>query len=405
MQSSLTWIDHDANARERSLRILALFQERESRDELGLGGIRDTFADRLFPGTSTIQTRLRYMLFVPWIYRALEKRRIAPGEFARRADTAERDLIDALRNSDEREVGVLGGRSGRHLKRLPSSVYWSGLGLWGIRVADLSRDLYHRQIGVIYRRRAEQAERDRERLRTGDDCERIPEPGTLTWHPRLPPTPKHFPHEADFNLTTEEASFLLDCVTRSHRTSLLAHLALHCDPADVDAPWLHPDLESLTSEHQELLDHARRFSELMHGAALVYNIALARERSWDEQIDKHSKALETWANHLNRPELGAWSLPRLWELTMDYGHTITPATRHFVKQWVNVVGTGADGIGDNPVALDLVRHREESVKTRARSRFTNRRALDQWSGSSGLGRMTYRWATANAFLHDLRSAL
>ncbi len=37
MPSSLTWIDHDATARERSLRILALFQEKESRDELGLG--------------------------------------------------------------------------------------------------------------------------------------------------------------------------------------------------------------------------------------------------------------------------------------------------------------------------------------------------------------------------------
>ena len=41
------------------------FQEKESRDELGLGSVRDSFADQLFPGTSTIQTRLRYTLFVP----------------------------------------------------------------------------------------------------------------------------------------------------------------------------------------------------------------------------------------------------------------------------------------------------------------------------------------------------
>ena len=65
MPSLLSWVDHDSAARERSLRILALFQEKETRDELGLGGVRDAFADRLFPGTSTIQTRLRYMLFVP----------------------------------------------------------------------------------------------------------------------------------------------------------------------------------------------------------------------------------------------------------------------------------------------------------------------------------------------------
>ena len=78
MPSTLTWIDHDPYARERAYRILALFQEKESRDELGLGAVRDSFADALFPGTSTIQTRLRYMLFVAWIYCDLEKGRVRP---------------------------------------------------------------------------------------------------------------------------------------------------------------------------------------------------------------------------------------------------------------------------------------------------------------------------------------
>lgn len=32
MHSSLTWIDHDPTARERALRILSLFQEKESQD-------------------------------------------------------------------------------------------------------------------------------------------------------------------------------------------------------------------------------------------------------------------------------------------------------------------------------------------------------------------------------------
>ena len=54
--SSLAWIDFAEAERQRSQRIMALFQERETRDELGLGGIRDSIADHLFPGTSTIQT-------------------------------------------------------------------------------------------------------------------------------------------------------------------------------------------------------------------------------------------------------------------------------------------------------------------------------------------------------------
>lgn len=70
--SSLAWIDFDEAERQRAQRIMALFQEREGRDELGLGAIRVSIADHLFPGTSTIQTRLRYMLFIPWLFRMLE---------------------------------------------------------------------------------------------------------------------------------------------------------------------------------------------------------------------------------------------------------------------------------------------------------------------------------------------
>ena len=39
--SSLAWIDFDEAERQRAQRIMALFQERETRDELGLGGFVD----------------------------------------------------------------------------------------------------------------------------------------------------------------------------------------------------------------------------------------------------------------------------------------------------------------------------------------------------------------------------
>jgi hypothetical protein len=116
--------------------MLSLFQERESRDELGIGAIRDSIADKLFPGTSTIQTRLRYMLFVPWIYTELEGKHITSKPFAGEADTFERRLIDPLLSSDDK-AGVFGKMAGSQVKRLPSSVYWAGLGVWGIRRMEL----------------------------------------------------------------------------------------------------------------------------------------------------------------------------------------------------------------------------------------------------------------------------
>jgi len=403
MPSSLNWLDHDATARDRSMRILALFQEKESRDELGFGGIRDSFADMLFPGTSTIQTRLRYMLFIPWIYKQLENQRIPVGKFAQTADRIERDLVQPLLDSDDKS-GVFGRTAGRRLKRLPSSVYWAGLRSWDIRRVDLSQDQYHRQIGVIYLRRKEQINRERKRSKRGDDGEATPEAGVLTWHPRLPEPPDDFPAKLNFQLTKEEAGFLLDRIKRSHPDSLLAHLALNCEPEEIDAPWLHPDRATFSKENKELLEHGRLFSEVMHGAALLYNISLAELKHLDEKTDEYRLNFHEWINSLDSNEVANWSLDDLWALTDNVGHTITYSTKRFVEQWVGMVVQKQAGLIDDTFARKLIRQREISLK-KAHSRFKNQRALDQWGGSSGLGRMTYRWPTASAFLNDLYSGL
>ena len=38
MTALLAWVDHDAAARQRMHQVLALFRERDTRDELGIGG-------------------------------------------------------------------------------------------------------------------------------------------------------------------------------------------------------------------------------------------------------------------------------------------------------------------------------------------------------------------------------
>jgi hypothetical protein len=94
------WLDHDPSERERSQRILVLFHEKESRDELGLGSVRDAFADLLFPGTSTIHTRVRYFLFIPWIHRQLEADGVRSAELPRKLRLAETELGDKLRRAE-----------------------------------------------------------------------------------------------------------------------------------------------------------------------------------------------------------------------------------------------------------------------------------------------------------------
>src|SRR3954451_7514996 len=94
--TSFTWLDYSDHERRQAMEVIDLFREDDTRDELGLGTIRDPLADLLFPGTSTIQTRARYFLFVPWVYKELERRGVGSREWDDRLRKLQGKLRDAL---------------------------------------------------------------------------------------------------------------------------------------------------------------------------------------------------------------------------------------------------------------------------------------------------------------------
>jgi len=67
MVSTFGWLDTDSEQRRKMLEVVGLFKEEGTVDELGIGSIRDAIANSLFPGTSVLHTRLRYVLFIPWL--------------------------------------------------------------------------------------------------------------------------------------------------------------------------------------------------------------------------------------------------------------------------------------------------------------------------------------------------
>ncbi|MCY4528435.1 MAG: DUF6361 family protein [Chloroflexi bacterium] len=66
-------MDSSEHERRSVMELVSALNEPGTLDELGIGTIRDTIADTLFPGTSTIQTRARYFLFIPWILNIVEE--------------------------------------------------------------------------------------------------------------------------------------------------------------------------------------------------------------------------------------------------------------------------------------------------------------------------------------------
>lgn len=103
--------------------------EQGVRDEVGFLLLHQRYADRFFPGTSVLHTRLRYALFVPWQFE--DQAGKAPGAAEAGLKVAEVALAKRLKDAGER--GVIGGLTWPNLAdQPPSSTYWSALDAWGI---------------------------------------------------------------------------------------------------------------------------------------------------------------------------------------------------------------------------------------------------------------------------------
>lgn len=396
MQPTLAWLDFNTAERERAQRLLALCEEREARDELGLGAIRDSFSDHLFPGTSTIQTRLRYLFFIPWIYQELERRRTTSLEVTACARKMELDLTEPLLKAHGADAGVFGRVAKEKLKRLPSSVYWAALRQYDICRYPGGREDFHRDFESLWRghqRAREESDGGREVLDS-------------SWHPKLPTPPTDFPESPTFFLSREEAEFFRHCLEARCPDSLLMFLAWHCKPASIEFPWEHPDFATFPATHRELLDNARLLSETMFGAAILYNWMLAEAFPIKEKAVEYAAMFAAWAKEMAaaRTRVQDWNLPRFWQIVRHPNHTVTFAAREFVETWVMLLLRHGTYLGRSQEARLLVRNRETRLKG-PRSRFNNRRALEQWGGAAGLSRIAFRWGSANQFLWDLWEGL
>ena len=55
--SRFGWLDTDDAQRRAMLSVVELFKDEGTVDEIGIGAVRDSISDRLFPGTSVLLTR------------------------------------------------------------------------------------------------------------------------------------------------------------------------------------------------------------------------------------------------------------------------------------------------------------------------------------------------------------
>ena len=397
--SSFVWLDYSEHERRKMLDIVDLFREHDTRDELGIGSVRDTFADLFFPGTSTIMTRARYFLIVPWTYQRLEKQHIRSEQIGERARRAEIELVEAIERSDDSD-GNIGKVARTALKRLPSSVYWQGLGVWGIRSFRGAQAQYGRSLDRHYAQLTRHGGRVSERDVEHDDLV------APNWHAGLLPPPSDFPGECSLRLTRREAEYLAERIRLSPTSSgsLLAELVAQRRPScEVNFVWQHPYAAELPANLREMADHARNFSEVMHGAPLLYNLVLAEQAQRDDGVKRYRQRFAEWAQSLaeRSRNFSAWKRERFWELVRAANPRISSPTHEFIDAWWDLALTGdAARLRDSQTARTLIRQRERRLKKNL-ARIDNPRAQELWTGDSGSAQLEFRWLISQRLLADI----
>lgn len=407
MASTIGWLDYSEEHRQKMREIIDLFKDTDTLDELGIGSVREAFSELLFPGLSTIQTRARYFLFVPWVYRRMEDEKVPSARAAEKARSLLTQLIESLeRGGASGNEGIIGWDARRNLKRLPTEVYWAGLATYGIRLFTGSSADLHRSLDAYH---------ERFRHFNKGEGDEISERFAPNWTSHLPRPPQDLWKETSLALTPDEAQFLADQIQLNCPDTFLSFcLDNPADLSDIGVPWAHPAVDDVEDPTATWLHHARLFAEVIQGAAFAYNLMLA-ERARDtglsvgstDLLTKYTSELETWVEKLSArwPVYEQWDRTGFWAVVLEGNSRVYTSTRNFVNTWIDLVQQDRFAIPDLPAqARSLISNRERQLKG-GKARLHNRRALEMWSTAAGVGLLTYRWPTARSVVSDIHDGL
>lgn len=390
--SDLAWIVGSLKERNAALELLDSDSEAEPRDELGVGFLRDALAEAFFPGITTLQTRAKYFLLVPQMYRVIEKRRASRKSAAAQIVDLERALLARLKVSSD-TAGVIGSRRWTVPQTPSSAIYWTGLHTWRIRSFSDARPRYHRWLDSG-------SSRAQLGLSEDDVGERA------LWHEFI--DGDDLLSDPKMALTTDEADFLrarILAIRDNPKRCLLKDLATGGALASADFLWEVPVVAEGGAALSAEAGDAHRLSAAIHGAMLTYNLQCARLRDHAPWIKEWSARSERWWEAYPRSTWTSWDLEAFWTrmLALTGGQQAVSVTRPFVDAWVTELRRTVRGMpAARESARRVVERREKQVK-RNRARLIGGPALRTWDGAVGVGAdpMRFRWPQASRILRDL----
>ena len=311
------YITFNSEERQRVMKVLQMVRDQNAIDELGLGRIRDAFANEMFPGMSTLQRRAKYFAVLPSLYHEATKVNYRnPQEVRKQIIHWEIRLTEMLINgcgiSDEKMTGITGSSTleaakrdeTKYVKYDPTYIYQNGMRLYGMIRGNVSLEKLIFDQSVLRKKYPERYTN----LDTSSDAEEqfgikqvfvtCGEAYDFENGDKLP-----------IQLTYKEAAFLRNHIETSHNSkdSLLAYLLkneIEVEPYFADFEKTKSIMDSLPEHFQrqyKLALHFSNWAKYMH-LRYRYLFALGNDNIedtcfWKEQIqellDGHNEILDS----------------------------------------------------------------------------------------------------------------
>jgi Family of unknown function (DUF6361) len=367
------------------------------RDEIGFLILHQRYADYFFPGTSVLHTRLRYALFVPWIYQTLYEDSSA-GPARDRVQKAEVSLAGRLRGAEG--GGNIGGDNYPDPTSQPASFsYWGALGACGILREQDGRLPPRSHLHTLLQSKHRKAVDD-----DGQALARVELPFIA-----LPPRPTDWAGAGplDFKLLAREATFLharfsdLRPARFPKQLSLLARLA-DGEPVEAYHCW-EPGLIELAKEDGPKLRRAGYAASLAAVGRGVY-AALVETLREEEDRQPGGRTHRDYLPVAIKDHCAMASRVHIDELLQDTG----PMPREVVEVLEQTLAWLKSG-AKNPMTLRDPYENAECKRKNQRARLSrlfgaSRRM--EWDGDKHAlaAPLHYRWHQVSRLLHDLWAA-
>ena len=290
----LGYIHSSKEEQVRAMQVLKMTSESVALDELGIGRIRDAFADRMFPGISTLQKHTKYFSLMPQVYRkATEKRYNRLSEVKAEIVRLERIMTKNLYDGSTIKWGItgsdtIGKGTGSYVKYDPAYIYNSGLQTFEILRSPQIAELIYSASKAIHNTPKAQKSDDED---IADDS--LDKAGLFQFC-SFPQIDYDFTKACSLDLTTADHDFITDHILKAKacQGTLLRWLV---DNPKTTLPVMFEHLRGcrLPKELADLQDLAQRFADFIYMVHVRYNYIYSSYQD-EEMLEEFMQLLKAY---------------------------------------------------------------------------------------------------------------